>query len=100
MHVASLSVEVRLRSSHSLKDKRSMLRPVVEGARRRFSVAAAEVGHQDSWQRAVLGFATVSSSATHAEEVLDGVERFVWSFPELDVIASRRDWMTAGESQG
>ena len=71
-----------------------MVRPILEGARRRFAVAAAEVDHQDLWQWATLGLAAVSGSARHAQEVLDAVERFVWSFPEVDVTATRRDWLS------
>lgn len=93
MHVASLTVELRLPEVHSLKEKRSVVRPILEGARRRFSVAAAEVGKQDAWQAATLGVATVSSSPSHAREVLDAVERFVWSFPEVEVVSARRGWM-------
>ena len=70
-----------------------MLRPILEGARRRFAVAAAEVDHQDLWQRATVGMAAVSGSAGHAREVLDAAERFVWSFPEVEVTASQRDWL-------
>ena len=49
-------------------------------------MAAAEVADQDKWQRAGLGFAMVSGAAAHAEEVLRKVERFVHSFPEVEVI--------------
>jgi uncharacterized protein YlxP (DUF503 family) len=90
MHVASLTIELHLPSVHSLKEKRSVLRPIVEGSRRRFAVAAAEVGRQDAWQLATVGVAAVSSSPAHAREVLDAVERFVWSFPEVEVTSSRR----------
>ena len=72
-----------------------MVRPILDGAHRRFAVAVAEVGHQDSWQRAVLGMAAVSGSAGHAQEVMDAVERFVWSFPEVEVLSAARGW--AGE---
>lgn len=63
-----------------------MVKPILEGARRRYSVAAAEVGHQDRWQRAVLGFAAVGPDAGVVEDVLRHVERFVWSFPEAEVL--------------
>jgi uncharacterized protein len=96
MHVASLTLELRMRSVHSLKQKRSVLRPIIDGSRRRFLVAAAEVGHQDAWQLATVGMAAVSSSASHAEDVLDSVERFVWSFPEVEVISTTRS-MTSSE---
>jgi len=95
VHVAALTVELRLPRSHSLKEKRSVVTPILEGCRRRFAVAAAEVGDQDLWQRATLGMSAVSSSPTKVKEVLDSVERFVWSFPEVEVTASRRDWLEA-----
>jgi uncharacterized protein len=93
VHVASLTIELHLRASHSLKQKRALVRPILDGCRHRFSVAAAEVADQDRWQRATLGMATVSGSAHHATEVLDAVERFVWSFPEVEVTACRRNWL-------
>jgi uncharacterized protein len=94
MHVGSLTVELRLGTPHSLKEKRSVVRPIVDGARRRFSVAAAEVDHQDAWQHSTLAFAAVSSSVHHVGRMLDSVERFVWSFPEVEVVATRRGWMS------
>jgi uncharacterized protein YlxP (DUF503 family) len=75
-----------------LKDKRAALRPVVDGIRNRFPVAVAETGHQDRWQRAEIGVAAVSASAKVVLEVVDDVERFVWSFPEVQVLTARRFW--------
>jgi uncharacterized protein YlxP (DUF503 family) len=92
-------MELHLRDVHSLKEKRAVLRPILEGARRRYAVAAAEVDHQDLWQRATLGMAAVSSSARHVKEVIDAVERFVWSFPEVEVTGSRTGWLEEGEDQ-
>jgi hypothetical protein len=90
VHTATLEIELRLPGVGSLKEKRSRVRPIVEGARRRFSVAAAEVARQDSWQLATVGFAAVSGSPSHAGRVIDSVERFVWSFPEVEVLSSAR----------
>ena len=70
-----------------------MITPILEGARRRHRVAVAEVDHQDNWQRSSLSFATVASSEHQAREVLDAVDRFVWSFPEVEVVSSRRGWL-------
>jgi uncharacterized protein YlxP (DUF503 family) len=88
VHAATLQIELLIPNSHSLKEKRAVIKPILEGARRRFQVAAAEVDHQAKWQRASLGFAAVGGSPAHVSVVLDKVERFVWSFPEVDVIAS------------
>ena len=93
MHAATLYVDLHLPAVHSLKEKRGVIRPILEGSRRRFGVAAAEVDAQDRWQRAGLGFAAVGSSAAHIGEVLDHVERFVWSFPEVEVLGVQQEWI-------
>ena len=69
-----------------------MITPILEGARRRYRVASAEVGRVDSWQRAELGFAAVGGAEGHVRDILDAVERFVWSFPEVEVVAMSREW--------
>jgi len=66
---------------------------ILEGARRRFQVAVAETGWLDAHQRAELAFVGVSGSATHTAELIDSVERFVWSFPEVEVVDVGRDWL-------
>ncbi len=71
-----------------------MITPILEGARRRYRVAAAEVAVQDQWQRAALGVAAVAEQAGQVERVLDQVERFVWSFPEVEVVAADRGWLS------
>lgn len=97
MHVAAMRIEMRLPDLHSLKEKRGVLKPIIEGARRRHGAAVAEVDHQDQWQRATIGVAVVSSSPGHAEAMLDEIERFVWSFPEVEVLQTSRDWMETNE---
>jgi uncharacterized protein YlxP (DUF503 family) len=93
VHAAVLAIDLHLPQPRSLKAKRAVVKPVVEGCRRRFGVSVAEVGHQDRWQRAEIGVAAVASSHTQLVELLDAVERFVWSFPELDVISCERTWL-------
>ena len=72
-----------------------MVKPVLEGARRRFQVAAAEVGYQEKWQRTSLGFAAVGADSAHLTTVLQRVERFVWSFPEVEVLGSDMGFIPA-----
>jgi uncharacterized protein len=91
--VGALAFELHLPDVHSLKEKRAVVRPIVEGARHRFAVSAAEVDHQDLWQRATLAMAVVSGTESQARDVLDAVERFVWSFPEIEVVDATLRWM-------
>lgn len=92
MHAAALRVELHLPQARSLKEKRAAIKPIVDGSRHRFGVAAAEVGNLEAWQRSELAFAAVASSAGHVTDVLDSVERFVWSFPEVEVLSCERHW--------
>ena len=93
MHVLALRIDLRSPHARSLKQRRASLGPIVDGGRHRFPVAIAEVGHQGTWQRAAVGIAAVSSSVSHAEDIIDAVERFVWSFPEVEVLEAERAWL-------
>ena len=93
MHVLGMRLEVRVPSAQSLKQKRAALRPMLDGGRHRFPVAMAEVDHQDSWQLATVGVAAVSATATKTAEIMDDVERFVWSLPDLEILGADREWL-------
>ena len=92
MHVVAIAIEIRIPSSHSLKDRRQVVRALLDGIRRRFDVSAAEVGGQDTWQRATLGVAIVASDASVARDMVDSIDRFVWSHPEIDVLEVDVRW--------
>jgi uncharacterized protein YlxP (DUF503 family) len=70
-------ITLHLAASHSLKDKRQVVRSLVERLRRQYNVAIAEVEDQDNWNVATLGLACVSNDPRHANEVLDKVLHFV-----------------------
>jgi uncharacterized protein len=93
MYVATIRFDLHIPESRSLKAKRASVKPLVEGLRRRYSVAVAEVDHQDQWQRTEIGVAAVGASVAHVCDILDEVERFVWSFPEVEVLAADRSWL-------
>lgn len=88
-----MRVDLHLGESRSLKSKRAVLKPIIEGARRRYGVAIAEVDHADVWQRASIGVAVVSNTPHHATEVVDEVERFIWSVPDVQVLGVERQWL-------
>ncbi len=93
IHVLALEIDIRIPLAASLKDRRQVVRSLLDRARSRLHVSAAEVGAQESHQRAVLGFAAVSSSAAEVEDVMDRVESLVWSRPDLEVVSADRSWL-------
>jgi uncharacterized protein YlxP (DUF503 family) len=90
LRAAVVVYDLHIPLSASLKDRRAAITPIIEGARRRFAVSVAEVAGQSTWQRAGIAVACVASSGAHLEDVLSSVDRFVWSFPEVDVLSTRR----------
>jgi uncharacterized protein YlxP (DUF503 family) len=70
MHVGLLQVRMHIPEARSLKDKRRVVKSILERARQRSGVSAAEVDEQDIHRIAVLGFAYVSGSHHHAQEVV------------------------------
>ncbi|HEX5366330.1 MAG TPA: DUF503 domain-containing protein [Acidimicrobiales bacterium] len=99
MHAAALKIELYLRESRSLKAKRALVRPVIEGVARRHRVSVSEVGHQDAWHLATVGVAAVAPSHRRLDDLLDDVERFVWSFPEVEVLRIDRLWIEEEETR-
>jgi uncharacterized protein YlxP (DUF503 family) len=87
MPVAVLSLHLRLPACHSLKEKRSRLKPLLARLHREFDVSAAEMDLQDVWQDAVIGIALINSDAAaaqrHLQTVLDWIER---DWPDVDVV--------------
>lgn len=97
MHVGALEVDLHIPASGSRKDKRAVVRHIVDTARARFGVSASEIGHHDLRQRTLIGFAYVAPTPGRVTEVLDEVERFVWAQPDIDVSSSTRHWLDPGD---
>ena len=93
MHAAVVRYDLHVPQSRSLKAKRAVIKPLVEGARHRFAVSVAEVGYQDQWQRSEVAVAAVSSSGRHLDDILDSVDRFIWSHPEVEVLSTERSFI-------
>lgn len=86
MRVAALRVELRLPAAQSLKEKRALLRPVLEGLRRLGSYSVAEVGGHDLWQRSTIAIAIAARDGRSLELQLDKLRRYLDSRREIEVI--------------
>jgi hypothetical protein len=95
--VGTLVLDVLLGDVRSLKQKRSVVRPLVAELRRRFEVAAAETGNVDLHRRAEVAVAVVSSTHRHATEVLEQCERLVAGRPEVELLSARHRLLDDGD---
>ncbi len=93
MHVLGMQVQLHLREVHSLKEKRSIVRAVIDGVRVRWGVSVGEVADNDVHQSAVLGIALVGSRIGVLDDVADQIERFMWSRHDVEVGAISRRWL-------
>jgi uncharacterized protein YlxP (DUF503 family) len=70
-----LTLEIHIEHAHSLKDRRQVVLSLKERLRHRHNISIAEIDGQNTWQRATLAAAAISSSRQHAQHVLEAVER-------------------------
>ena len=90
MYVGTLCFDLLLGDVRSLKEKRSVIRPIVAELHRKFAVSVAETGDQDLYRRAEIGIATVSGDLGHVKDVLDRCERWMVARPEVDLLSTRQ----------
>ncbi|SNT09101.1 DUF503 domain-containing protein [Rhodococcoides kyotonense] len=90
MWIGWIELDFLLGDVHSLKEKRSLVRPVVAELQRKFSVSVAEVDHLDLHRRAGIGASVVAADSAHVSEVLDRIERQGSARPEVQLIGARR----------
>ena len=74
----------------SLKDRRGVVNPLVAQLRRRFEVSVADVSDPVLPGRAQVGVGAVSTTAGHAEAVVDRVERWLSDRPEVELLSVQR----------
>ncbi len=90
MWVGWIEFDILLGDVQSLKEKRSIIRPLLAELKRRFDVSVAEVGDHDQYRRTRVGAGLVAADRAHLVEVLDAVERFVAARPEIELLSARR----------
>ena len=91
VYVGALTLDLLLGDVRSLKQKRSVIRPIVAEVQKRFpAVAVAETGENDLHRRAEIGVAVVSATADNCTHVLDACERLVAGRPEIELLSARQ----------
>jgi len=87
------TVELYIPQSHSLKEKRRVLRSIKSKVKNNFEVVIAEVGAQNKWQHAVLAVATLSNDQSMVNSILDKVLAQIARCPEAEIIHHRLELM-------
>ncbi len=91
MVVGIMQLDLRLEGVNSLKDKRHVIRSLVERLRRDFQVAVAEVDDHELWGNSVVGLTYVSNDAHHIESLFSKLIEVVESRPDIELVGQ---WQT------
>jgi uncharacterized protein YlxP (DUF503 family) len=90
MVIGACEITLHLSESHSLKEKRQIIKSLMARVRNQFEVAIAEVNENDRWQIAVLGICCVTNDSQHADEMLQRIQRFIEE-TRPDLLISNRE---------
>ncbi len=93
MHILLLELELHIHGAQSLKDKRSVLKGLIDRLRTRYNVAVAEVDHQDKWQRAAIAVVTVCSLRDRAQQTAERVINEIESRGTADLVGIEQQWL-------
>ncbi len=86
MHTGTLRSRLYVRQSRSLKDKRQVVKSIIDRLRNQFNISIAEVGARDDHQLVILGIAVVAEEATQVARVLELVANFLRSHPVAECL--------------
>ncbi len=86
-----LKITVRIGGMTSLKDKRRVIKSLLEKIKAKFNISAAETGRQDEWNICEMGFSCVSNQTPHADSMLSAIFRFIEYDARVEIIDSHSE---------
>lgn len=87
MTVGVALVVFRLHDIHSLKDKRRIVKSLVEKSRSRFNVSVSEVADQDVHRQSSIGIAVIGNDGRVLNSLLDRIIDFMDSLGLAELIS-------------
>jgi uncharacterized protein len=86
-----MTLKLHFSQSESLKDKRRLLKSIIDQIKSRFNVSVAEVGEQDRWQVSLLAVVTVSNDSAYVSRILSSVEGFVERMGKAEILSVKTE---------
>lgn len=86
MIIGSCEVELIIFEVNSLKEKRHVIKSIINRIQSRFNVSIAEVDLNDIWRRGVIGFACVTTSTKHANQIINNVVKFIENDGRVEIV--------------
>ncbi|MDP3385628.1 MAG: DUF503 domain-containing protein [Eubacteriales bacterium] len=90
MYVTACEIELMIYESNSLKDKRQVIKSIINRLRERYNVSVSETDYLDKWNRSKIAAVTVSNSLVFSEQVIDKIVGFVNNDARIEMIGVER----------
>ncbi len=86
MIIGACSVELLMYEPNSLKEKRHIIKSLIGRIQSRFNVSVAEVGDNEKWKSAVIGFACVTNTTKHANQMINNIIKFIEGDSRVEIV--------------
>ncbi|MCG8541396.1 MAG: DUF503 domain-containing protein [Clostridia bacterium] len=86
MIIGSCEIELLIFEVNSLKEKRQVIKSLINRIQSRFNVSIAEVGLNEIWRRGLIAFACVTTSTKHANQIINNVVKFMENDNRVEII--------------
>lgn len=99
MVVGVCRISLMVEASHSLKEKRMVIKSIKDKTNLKFNCGIAEVADQDAWQSAVLGVCVVANERRFVEGMLEKIVTYIEAIAEAKVVDDERDYVNYGDGE-
>lgn len=86
MIVGSCSLKLMIYESNSLKDKRHVLRSIIDRLKSRFNISIAEIDLNNNWQTSIIGFACVSNNTNYLNKIISKIIEFIDNDSRVEIL--------------
>jgi uncharacterized protein YlxP (DUF503 family) len=100
--IGAAVVSIKISEAASLKDRRQVVRSLLERVRSRCNASAADIGPDKTWDRADLAFSCAGSSYQEIESRIDQLFSFIEkneASGEFEVLHAGREVFSYGDVQ-
>ncbi|MBM4270832.1 MAG: DUF503 domain-containing protein [Deltaproteobacteria bacterium] len=82
-------IDLLIAESRSLKEKRGVLNRIIKRTQSEFNISIAEIGVNDHWKRAKVGFCVVGNESRYINGKIDRVIRFIDNLQLVEILHTK-----------
>lgn len=93
MKIASMRLELYIPGAESLKDKRRVIKSLIEKSRNKYNISIAEVDELDIWRKSVIAVAMISNDYSLVEKVFQQIINYIDTIYELELLDHQIEYL-------